>query len=386
MRHENSTKRSTNIIVCQDAKSPFWIAQFNGPDGRRVRRSTKIPVAGGIYNGERLTKSQAKNRALIIANDIAREAEVQAESESNMTVRELFNVMLSGKLGRVSAETYNNARTDYKEFLTWLGHRADQPLSKIKRSDTMSWLVDRRSRVRYGTCRKALTALKAAFSWATDAEIINSNPFAGLRVQPDTRDEKIIHEAFTLEEIRLLMDKLPDEWAAAVRCCLGTYGQRLGDIRHLKWDQFDFESHTVSITTGKTSRRMVQPMLPDFEDWARERYAQAQASGGDAAVYVLPRLRLHTNPSTEFTQLVRMHGIGLKGEHAGGSRRTWHSKTFHSLRASVATMLQAAGVSQGLAMELVGHDSAAVHSVYIRPSADQLREAAEKLPRLYEPK
>lgn len=59
-----------------------------------------------------------------------------------------------------------------------------------------------------------------------------------------------------------------------------------------------------------------------------------------------------------------------------------NSKSFHSIRATAATMLQASGVSQGLAMELVGHDSTAVHSVYIRPSADQLRSAAESLPEL----
>ena len=38
----------------------------------------------------------------------------------------------------------------------------------------------------------------------------------------------MVHEAFTLEEVQLLVEKLPDEWAAAVRCCVGTFGQRLG--------------------------------------------------------------------------------------------------------------------------------------------------------------
>ena len=39
-------------------------------------------------------------------------------------------------------------------------------------------------------------------------------------------------------------------------------------------------------------------------------------------------------------------------------------------------MLHANGVSQGMAMELVGHDSPEVHAIYLRPSPDQLREAA----------
>lgn len=133
----------------------------------------------------------------------------------------------------------------------------------------------------------------------------------------------------------------------------------------------------MRLTTGKTGRVMRQPY-----GWARARFEEAQAAGGDAAVWVLPRLRLHSNPSQEFTQLVRLHGIGLQNGGGAGRRRTWHSKTFHCLRASVATMLQSAGVSQGLAMELVGHDSAEVHAVYIRPNAEQLRHAVAALPQL----
>ena len=379
MKHENSTRRSTNIIVCRDAKSPYWMAQFTSPEGRRIRRSTKIPVAGGFYNGERLTKAQAKNRALIVAADFAKAAEADSEQQSRMTVRELFNVMLDGQLGRVSLATYKNARTDYRQFLDWLGKRADDPITRIRRADAMAWLVDRRAQVRHATCRKAMSALKAAFAWAKEADIISENPFTGLRVQPDTKDEKIVHEAFTADEIRILLDKLPDEWSAAVMCCIGTFGQRLGDVLSLRWSQFDWDARVVRIVTGKTRRVLIQPMMPDFYDWAFARFQAAVAAGGDAAVWVLPRLRLHSNPSPEFTQLVRLHGIGLNGESTGGSRRVWHSKTFHSLRASVATMLQAAGVSQGMAMELVGHESEAVHSVYIRPSVDQLMYAASKL-------
>ena len=42
-------------------------------------------------------------------------------------------------------------------------------------------------------------------------------------------------------------------------------------------------------------------------------------------------------------------------------------------------MLHANGVSQGMAMELVGHDSSEVHAVYLRPTAEQLRLAAERV-------
>lgn len=387
--HENSTTDSTkmkttsrNILICQDAKSPYYIAQFTAPGGNRVRRSTKVPVAGGIFQGERLNAAMAKKRALLIAHQLAAASEEEYTAHDNRTVRDLFDIMLAGKLGRVSIQTYRNAATDYKIFCQWLGARANQPARLITKADIKEWVIARRSLVRARTVHKGLNAIRAAFSWAEDAGIITRNPCADIKVPPDTRDERITHEAFTLDEIRTLIDKLPDEWSAAVRCCIGTYGQRLGDILTLRWEQFDWTARTVRITTGKTARQLLQPMQDDFYAWARARHDAALLQGGDAAVYVMPTLQRNTSASRDFTQLVRFHGIGLKGADAGGNRRTWHSKTFHSLRASVATMLQESGVPQGMAMQLVGHDSADVHSVYIRPTAAQLRDAAARLPHL----
>lgn len=378
----NKSDEFKNVIVCREKLSPYWIAQWTDGRGKRIRRSTKVPCKGGQYHGERLSSAQAQRRALMVAFQLAQEAETSYAAHDNTTVRQLCETMLSGKLGRVSANTYDNARTDYAQFLRWLGKRADEPARLITRADLKAWVTARRAEVRHATVRKAIGVIRAAFAYAVDAEILPSNPAAGLTSPPDVRDEKIVHEAFTLDEVRLLVEKLPNEWSSAVRCCIGTYGQRLGDILNLRWEQFDWHTRTVHIITGKTARELHQPMQDTFCQWARTRYEQAQQQGGDAAIWVHPALRRHTNPSNEFTTLVRLHGIGLAGKGLAGSRRTWHSKTFHSLRATVATMLQASGVSQGMAMELVGHASAAVHATYIRPTAALLREAASRLPQL----
>lgn len=369
------------VSVTQDAKSPFWVAQWSLSNGARVKRSTKVPVEGGLFQGERLSKVQARKRALLVAQELAAAAQVEAERVDNLSVRELFDTVLKGKLGRLSVATYANARTTYAQFCEWLGaRRAQEPARLVTRADIKQWVTDRRAEVRCKTVQHGLYVLRAAFNWALDAELIARNPCDRVSVPPDSKDERVVHEAFSQEEVQVLVEKLPDEWAAAVRCCLGTFGQRLGDIRQLRWDQFDWELRVVNMTTGKTGRRLQQPMLAGFYEWARARYEWAQGQGGDAAVWVLPRLRVHSNPSQEFTQLVRLHGIGLQSGGGQGKRRTWHSKTFHCLRSTVVTMLHANGVSQGMAMELVGHDSSEVHAVYLRPTAEQLRVAAGRLP------
>ncbi len=364
--------------------SPFWMVSFIAPDGSQRKRSTKVPHKGGMYLGDKLSAAQARKRAERVGYDIACQVWAKEEDEAkgvnNMTVRELFDIMLNGKLGRVSADTYNNARTDYNQFCEWLGKRADKPARLITRAVINEWILARRVEVRCNTTKKALTAISSAFRWAVDSEIMPANPCLGAKVPPDTKDERIVKEAFTLDEIRLLIDKLPDEWSSAVRCCMGVYGQRLGDVLSLKWEQFDFSARVVRIVTGKTAAYLAQPMTDEFFAWARARYEDAQRIGGEAAIYVHPRLHRHTNPSQEFTQLVRLHGIGMDGKKAAGRRRTWHSKTFHCMRSTSATMLQVSGVSEGIAQQLVGHDSTEVHRVYLKPSAEQLAEIARHLP------
>lgn len=79
-RHKNSTSRSTkkssinmnkpveykNVIICREKLSPFWIAQWTDGRGKRICRSTKVPVGGGSFQGERLSSAQAQCRALMI--------------------------------------------------------------------------------------------------------------------------------------------------------------------------------------------------------------------------------------------------------------------------------------------------------------------------------
>lgn len=54
--------------------------------------------------------------------------------------------------------------------------------------------------------------------------------------------------------------------------------------------------------------------------------------------------------------------------------------SFHSLRHSAVTMLKAAGVSDFMAREIVGHESAAVSRQYTHLTTDDKRAAMQRLP------
>jgi integrase len=55
-------------------------------------------------------------------------------------------------------------------------------------------------------------------------------------------------------------------------------------------------------------------------------------------------------------------------------------RSFHSLRHTATSQLKAAGVSDAIAREFVGHDSEEVSNNYTHIPTDILRKAASKLP------
>ena len=366
------------LSINKEKSSPYWMVSFQGPDGKMRRRSTKVPVAGGMFEGVKITAKLAEKLAYQRGVQMACAAETEYESHNNISVRDWCEGYISRNAGRISARTVNNARTAYRFLYDFLGSRASAPMRLLTKADIKNFVATRREQVRAETVKKDLAAISQACKDAVDAEIIDKNPCQGVSIPADRAGEKRIKEAFTLEEIRYMIDKFPPQWSSAVRCSFETFGQRLGDILRLDWSQFDWNARVVRFVTGKTGRVLAQPMRDGFYTWA---YAEWQKSGCPESGLLHPDLLpLGDGASYQFGTLLRTHGIGLLHGSFGGRRRVMNSKSFHSIRATCATLLHASGVSQGMAMELVGHDSQDVHSVYIRPTTDQLRDAANALP------
>ena len=76
--------------------------------------------------------------------------------------------------------------------------------------------------------------------------------------------------------------------------------------------------------------------------------------------------------------------VELRGHEATKQGRSVARETseisFHSLRHSAVTMLKAAGVSDFIAREIVGHESSAVSRQYTHLTTDDKRAAMRRLP------
>ena len=370
-----------HLSINKDRLSGYWYVSFAGPDGQMKRRSTKVPHAGGEYKGEKLSPKQAEKRALQVGAKIAEAELAKKQEHNNISVREFLLDYQRKKSAKLSTGGYRNDKAAFALLFAFLGKKADQPLRLLTRKDARAFMEHRRAQVRASTTRRDIGSLKTAFEYAVFDDIVPVNVWHGIRVPSDKLTaEDILAEAFTIDELRYIVDNFPEEWSSAVRCSFETYGQRLGDIRLLRWKQFDWKARVVRFVTGKTGRVLAQPMRAAFYDWAREKY---EASGQNDEAFVHPRLAANTSSvSWEFTLLLEAHGLIKREEKAVANRRRRSNKTFHSIRRTAATLLQCSGVAQGITTKLVGHSSEAIHELYVRPNDEVLRAAAELMPAL----
>lgn len=127
------------------------------------------------------------------------------QAHNNVSVRAWCDDYVRRKAALVSEDTARNARTAYKHFYAYLGGRADAPLRLITKADIKGFVAARREEVRQKTVAKDLAALSQAFTDAVDSEVIDRNPCTGVSI-PRTARAKLHKEAFTLDEIRYMIE------------------------------------------------------------------------------------------------------------------------------------------------------------------------------------
>ncbi len=291
-----------------------------------------------------------------------------------VTVREYAERYLKRRQRQLAPRSLVNARVAFEALFNYLGSRADMPLASLRRAEARSFVDAQLERVRRPTVVKYIGYISPMFMAALEDEMIDRNPFFRLRVPESRVFAPVKKGAFTPEEVRAMLGALSPEFRSMVLCCLFLGGQRLGDVATLRWEQVDREAGLVTLTTGKTRREMAIPIIPAL--------AEHLSSLPRESEYLHPwaaKTYLKAGPSpisSRFRAELEEGGIVPPFVASG---REHAPKTFHSLRATAATLLHEVGVDDALAREVVGHDTAAAHQHYIRPDTEARRSALSRL-------
>lgn len=353
-------------------RGKYWHAWFRNSKGERVSRSTKQTdkrkalVVAALWGAAAMGQKSATQMQHEMA-DMFREAtgtELPAYS-----VREFLNKWCEEKSAKGAVRAADKYRQIVKEFITHLGGRADQPLRQLTPTDLSNFVMACSKKVRARTANKKLTLLAAALRDAWQESLLPEDICKRLQKMKLREQEPMKRQPFSQEQVNNIIAKASGEWKGVAT--LGAYtGQRLGDIVNFRWENV---SETVLVfTSRKTKRRMRVPLHPMATAWFAanrgknkpeqpifplslakfEKYKGNVSRLSDEFHAILSELN-YTEKRTHHT-----HGTGRS------SQRAFSPLSFHSFRHYLTSKLHRCGVAPAIVMNIIGHESEAVHRLY----------------------
>jgi integrase len=164
-----------------------------------------------------------------------------------------FTSWLGRRKNEVSPSTHLRYGAIVRDFVAFLGPRAQDDLSTVSPSDIRQFRDYQADRMSAVSANLSVKVVRNAFKSAIRERLVTENPAAKEFIDPiKRRNENQRRRAFTIPELQRLLTAAEDtEWKGLILA--GLYlGQRLGDIARLRWSHIDLEHAEVSILTEKT--------------------------------------------------------------------------------------------------------------------------------------
>jgi integrase len=380
---------------------PYWFCAFSiwNPEtltSRRVFRSTKTRDKKQALEICRVWhKAALKARNGKLSVDAAREVIAQGvsdvftaaniESLPSESIKSWCETWTEAKAIETEESTHARYKRVIERFTGFLGEaKSKRDLSTLQAIDVARFRDREAKELSRSTANLGVKVLRICLGEAVRQGLLAVNPAVRVKLLKFTAESK--RRAFTLNEIKRILKACGDDtqWRGLV--LFGLYlGQRLGDLAKLTWRAVDLDSGEIAFTTRKTGRRIVLPLVQPLAD-----YLASLLASDNPNAFIFPRAasaKRTASLSNQFREILVEAGLvqplprGHKSTGKGRSQAREASEiSFHSLRHSAVTMLKAAGVSDFIAREIVGHESAAVSRQYTHLTTDDKRAAMRRLP------
>ena len=292
---------------------------------------------------------------------------------------------LASKKPEVSERTLQFYTDSSAKLINFLGERADAPISDITKRDLVSYRNQLSSRLTPRTTNHDLKCARMVFLAARRDGLNSENPAEFVEGVRDRQDNQERASAFTLDELRAVLSVADPERRSMI--LFGLYsGQRLSDIATLRWQNIDLAKGELRLQTRKTGRRMIIPLAPPLISHLE---TLPGADSLEAPLHPRAFAILHAQGrsgslSNQFALLLTQAGLGSPASHRGtgkgrSSLRHPNALSFHGLRRTATTLLHEAGVPAAVCQALIGHDSEALHELYLAVGREASARAAATL-------
>jgi integrase len=389
---------------------PNWFCAFYDPEGFRRFRSTgtenakiarticvNVERAAALTRQGKLSNEKAlklvRETCEAIAETHGKLAATRAESVLKPAVEEFIRIA-GGEFTSYTVRGWLNSwiagRTDASKatvieyrriiglFFKFLGARSDRSLTTMQPRQVEDFKTHLAKRVSPSTVNKGVKVLKAALNAAVRSRQLEFNPAEHVEFIETEQESR---RPFTRKELTGLLTHADADWRTMILTAFYT-GLRLRDCANLTWRNVELHTNTLNVLTEKTGRRQVLPLA---EPLARH---LSDMAGDDPDAALCPPL--HGKPaawlSAQFYKevMVKAGIVEKRGHESTGKgrdgRREISRVSFHSLRYNTTSALKSSGVSDSVAMDIVGHETASISRNYTKIDDTAKRAAVNKLP------
>lgn len=293
--------------------------------------------------------------------------------------RDFFEEWVKEKEVTTSVNTLVRYQAIVRNFLNHLGPLAGKPLADISSREIERFRNHIAKSQSPSSANLNLKVIRSAFKKAVTQGLIPENPASN--VETIKKSSAQTRRPFQLPELKKLLEVANCDWQTMILVGLYT-GLRLSDCASLCWNQVDLQAGEITVETKKTSRTQVLPMAtPLMNHVANLPSNDDPRSPLAPSCFDLPSNAL----SNQFYELMTTAGLVKKRTHQksknglSGSRQA-SGLGFHCLRHTATSLLKNAGVSDVVARDIIGHESAAISRVYTHIDSETKRQAVNKMP------
>ena len=258
----------------------------------------------------------------------------------------------------------------YRAFMRWIAenHHRARNMSAITAAVAVEFIVELKTNTAPKTINDYVRVLRRIWRLCGCAE----NPWTQFR---QIKHAPHLRRALTDAEVSKLIREADGE--LKILFAVGAFtGLRLSDCAHVKWEDFDRELKTMTITPSKTrhssGKSVAIPVHPSMKKILG-------VNGG--AGYVTPGLAGLKEQRLSQTVMRHFKSCGFEeAEKVEGFRQRVPVVGFHSLRSTFITNMANIGAPMAMVQAIVGHMTPEMSMHYYRANAEAARSKIAALP------
>lgn len=259
-------------------------------------------------------------------------------------------------------------------FMDYLQQRKIEPAENITMNTCNSYLKTLAG-YSFKTIEQNVCGIRHFLRFLYSKEILSMDYAEKIHLPAVSKSAKI-PSAWNLDELRTMLAVIDRnspigkrDYAMILLACI--LGLRIGDIKNLRFQNFNWEDKKLSIMQHKTHRPLTLP-IPDAVGWAVIDYIK----NGRPQYYETDHVFLkHMPPFDPIGSENHMQQQIVKYmRKAGINQRTKKHSGFHSLRHSAGSMLLEMETPLPVITDILGHSDSDVTAVYLKTDLQKLSE------------